>query len=172
LHWLSPSPEASHEAGRRLAEAIGADGLVIALAGPLGAGKTAFVKGLAAGLGLDPAKVASPTFVIACEYATRRGPRLVHVDCLRVESEAELEAAGWLDWLVPGVVLAVEWAERFPQALPADRLELALAREPGPQAATRRALNAVAFGPVARAALLRWQDALRRPPALAAPAAG
>ena len=86
------------------------------------------MKGLAEGLGLDPAQVASPTFVIACEYATPGGLRLAHVDCLRVESEAELEAAGFLDLLVPGVVLAVEWSDRFPTALPADHLELRLAR--------------------------------------------
>jgi tRNA threonylcarbamoyladenosine biosynthesis protein TsaE len=165
LRWTSPSPEATHEAARRLAAAIDASGLVIGLDGPLGAGKTAFVKGLAEGLGLDPAQVASPTFVIVSEYATPRGLRLAHVDCLRVESEAELEAAGFLDLLVPGVVLAVEWSERFPHALPADRLELRIAREVGPGAASRRELNAVAFGPTARAALARWQAALARDPA-------
>jgi len=160
LRWTSPSPEATHEAARRLAAALDASGLVIGLIGPLGAGKTAFVKGLAQGLGLDPAGVASPSFVIASEYATPRGLRLAHVDCLRVESEEELESAGFLDLLVPGVVLAVEWSDRFPRALPADRLELHLSREPGPEAATRRVLNAVAFGPASRAALARWRDAL------------
>jgi tRNA threonylcarbamoyladenosine biosynthesis protein TsaE len=164
LRWTSPSPEATHEAARRLAAAVDAAGLVIGLDGPLGAGKTAFVKGLAEGLGLDPAQVASPTFVIVCEYPTPRGVRLAHVDCLRVESEAELEAAGFLDLLVPGVVLAVEWSERFPHALPADRLALRIAREPGAGAATRRELNAVAFGPIARAALARWREALARAP--------
>jgi tRNA threonylcarbamoyladenosine biosynthesis protein TsaE len=165
LRWISPSPEATHEAGRRLAAAIDPGGLAIGLVGPLGAGKTAFVKGLAAGLGLDPALVASPTFVIVSEYATPHGLRLAHVDCLRVESETELEAAGFLDLLVPGVVLAVEWSDRFPQALPADRLELRLTRALGPGAVARRELNAVAFGPTARAALARWQAALARDPA-------
>jgi tRNA threonylcarbamoyladenosine biosynthesis protein TsaE len=160
LRWTSPSPEATHAAARRLAEAIAPGGLALALVGPLGAGKTAFVKGLAAGLGIDPADVASPTFVIASEYEAARGLRLAHVDCLRVESEAELEAAGFLDLLVPGVVLAVEWSDRFPAALPADHLELRLAREPG--APTRRALDAVAFGPAAEAALARWRAALAR----------
>jgi tRNA threonylcarbamoyladenosine biosynthesis protein TsaE len=139
-----------------------AAGLVIGLIGPLGAGKTAFVKGLAQGLGVDPARVASPSFVIASEYATPRGLRLAHVDCLRVESQDELETTGFLDLLVPGVVLAVEWSDRFPQALPEDRLELHFAREHGPGAATRRELNAVAFGPVSRAALARWRDGLAR----------
>jgi tRNA threonylcarbamoyladenosine biosynthesis protein TsaE len=162
LRWLSPSPEATHEAARQLAGAIESPGLVIGLVGPLGAGKTAFVKGLAQGLGLDPAQVASPSFVIASEYATPGGLRLAHVDCLRVESEEELENAGFLDLLDPGVVLAVEWSDRFPRALPGDHLELRLSREPGPGAATRRELNAVAFGPVSRAALARWRDVLGR----------
>ena len=162
MRWISPSPEATHAAARRLAGALDAAGLVIGLIGPLGAGKTAFVKGLAEGLGLDPAQVASPTFVIGCEYATPGGLRLAHVDCLRVESEAELEAAGFLDLLVPGVVLAVEWSDRFPDALPADRLELHFVRAAGPDAATRRELNAVAFGPVSQAVLARWRDALDR----------
>jgi len=141
---------------------LDATGLVIGLIGPLGAGKTAFVKGLAQGLGLDPARVASPSFVIASEYPTPRGLRLAHLDCLRVGSEEELENAGFLDLLVSGVVLAVEWSDRFPEALPEDRLELRLARETGPGAATRRELNAVAFGPVSRATLARWRDALAR----------
>ena len=162
LRWTSPSPEATHEAARRLAAALDPSGLAIGLIGPLGAGKTAFIKGLAAGLGLDPARVASPTFVIASEYPTPRGLRLAHVDCLRVESEDELETAGFLDLLVPGVVLAVEWSDRVPRALPEDRLELRFARPPGPGAATRRELNAVGFGPASRAALARWRDALAR----------
>ena len=82
--------------------------------------------------------------------------------CFRVESEDELEAAGFLDLLAPGVLLAVEWSDRFPRALPEDRLELRFARELGPGAATRRELNAVAFGPVSRAVLARWRDALAR----------
>lgn len=160
MRWISPNPDATHEAARRLAAAVEPSGLVIGLVGPLGAGKTAFVKGLAQGLGLDPAQVASPTFVIACEYPTPGGLRLAHLDCLRVESEAELEAAGFLDLLCPGVVLAIEWSDRFPQALPADHLELRLTRASDPAAASRRELNAVAFGPVSRAALARWRAAL------------
>jgi tRNA threonylcarbamoyladenosine biosynthesis protein TsaE len=162
LRWTSPSPEATHAAARGLAAALDANGLAIGLIGPLGAGKTAFIKGLAAGLGLDPARVASPTFVIASEYPTPRGLRLAHVDCLRVESEDELETAGFLDLLVPGVVLAVEWSDRVPRALPEDRLELRFARPVGPEAATRREINAVGFGPASRAALARWRDSLVR----------
>jgi len=104
---------------------------VLSLVGPLGAGKTAFVKGLAEALGLDPQVVSSPTFVIACEYPLPDGRRLGHVDLYRVKSEDELYAAGFLDLLVPDVVLAVEWGDRLPGALPVDHLELRIERLPG-----------------------------------------
>jgi len=136
---------------------------VVALEGPLGAGKTVFVKGLAAGLGLDPAGVSSPTFVIASEYPARAGLRLAHVDLYRVESPAELDAAGFLDLLEPGAVLAVEWADRLPEALPRDRLELRIER-PDPEAApTRRVLHARASGHTSEAVLARWRELLEAP---------
>jgi tRNA threonylcarbamoyladenosine biosynthesis protein TsaE len=100
---------------------------VVALMGPLGAGKTVFVRGLAEGLGLDPGSVASPSFVIACEHEAA-GARLVHADLYRVKSAGEAESAGWFDWLAPGIVLAVEWADRFPELLPDDRLEVRIER--------------------------------------------
>jgi NAD(P)H-hydrate epimerase len=141
-----------------LRRCAGRAGLVVALAGPLGAGKTVFVKGLAEGLGIDPDLVASPTFTIASEYEGRRG-RLAHVDLYRVESPAELEATGFRDLLAPGLVLAVEWADRFPEALPADRLEIALAPPRGGPA-THREVLAIALGPAAAEALARWGAAL------------
>jgi tRNA threonylcarbamoyladenosine biosynthesis protein TsaE len=130
----------------------------VALVGPLGAGKTAFVQGLAEGLGVDPGEVASPTFVIASEYPETRGLRLVHADLYRLESEAELEAAGFRDLLAPDVVLAVEWADRFPDALPRDRLEVRIGRQPGAEA-THREIFAVALGPAAAQVLARWRAA-------------
>ena len=129
--------------------------------GPLGAGKTAFAKGLAEGLGIDPDQVASPTFVLASEYPQARGLCFAHVDLYRVGSEAELETAGFRDLLAPGVLLAVEWADRFPEALPADRLEVRI----GPSkagSATHREILAVALGPAAAGALARWSAALGR----------
>jgi tRNA threonylcarbamoyladenosine biosynthesis protein TsaE len=158
--WLrSRSPEATGTAGRLLGEVIGAEGAVLALCGPLGAGKTVFAKGLAAGLGIDPARVASPTFVIACEYPAPDGRRLAHVDCYRLTSPAELEAAGFLDLLEPGTVVVVEWADRFPDALPPDHLAVRFAREPGE--GSRRWLSAVASGPAAESLLARWREAIR-----------
>ena len=155
----SPSPEATRAAAGALARVLDAGGLVVALVGPLGAGKTVFVKGLAEGLGIDPAAVASPSFAIASEYTAPGGRRLAHVDLYRVESAGELEATGFLDLLEPGAVVAVEWADRLPGALPADRLELRLARPDAARAPSRRVIEAEARGPVAEAALARWREA-------------
>jgi tRNA threonylcarbamoyladenosine biosynthesis protein TsaE len=158
LWFRSPGPEATQAAAARLAEAIGPEGAVLALVGPLGAGKTCFVKGLAAGLGVDPARVVSPTFVIASEYETGSGGRLAHVDLYRLASAAELDAAGFPDLLVPGTVVAVEWADRFPEALPADRLTVRFSRPAG--AAEARELEASAQGDGSGALLERWSRAL------------
>ncbi len=137
----------------------------MALVGPLGAGKTHFVKGLAAGLGIDPARVSSPTFVIASEYPASGGRRLAHVDLYRVESEGELDEIGFDDLLTPGTLVAVEWGDRFPARLPADRLELHLERDAA-AAPSQRSLNAIASGPRARAVLVRWAEALTGDPQL------
>jgi len=123
-------PDRTRQCARALAQVIGERGLVVSLEGPLGAGKTVFVKGLAEGLGMDPATVSSPSFVIVNQYSARAGGQLAHVDLYRVESERELEDAGFLDLLEPGAVVAVEWGDRFPEALPGDRLELRFARVP------------------------------------------
>lgn len=159
--WLrSPSPEASRAAARLLGAAIGGEGACVALRGPLGAGKTLFVKGLAEGLLVAPEIVSSPTFVIANSYALGGGRLLVHVDLYRVASLAELEGAGYLDWLEPGNVLAVEWADRLPEALPRDRLEIALAPDPSDPGGSQRRLNAIASGPGAQTLLARWREAI------------
>lgn len=135
---------------------LGDSGLVIALEGGLGAGKTVFVKGLARGLGIDPAGVASPTFVIASEYDAARGRRLVHLDLYRVGSADELESAGFLDLLADSSVVAVEWASRCAAALPADRLDVSFERVADPE---ERRVTARAAGPRAADALARWLPA-------------
>jgi len=139
---------------------------VVALIGPLGAGKTEWVKGLAEGLGVDPKLVASPTFVIASEYPGRRC--LAHVDLYRIESEAELEATGFVDLLAPGVVVAVEWADRFPAALPADRIEVRIAR-PAAAAPDEREIELRATGPLAWKAIGEWTRAWNEERARRAP---
>lgn len=97
--------------GRELAARL-QPGEVVLLFGELGAGKTAFVRGLAEGLGIDPGKVSSPTFTIVQEYGGGRVP-LLHVDLYRLESR-EVDDLG-LEELGAEAVTAVEWAERLPR---------------------------------------------------------
>lgn len=158
MRFRSPSPDATRAAGRLLAGAVAERGAVIALVGDLGAGKTLFVKGLAQGLGLDPGTVASPTFVIASEYRAPGGRRLAHVDLYRLSSEAELEAAGFLDLLAPDAIVAIEWGDRLPGALPEDRLEVAIAREA--EGDEERCFAVSARGPAAQEVLARWRALL------------
>ncbi len=94
----------------RLAAAL-QSGAVLLLSGELGAGKTTFVRGLAAGLGIDPDEVTSPTFTLVHEYGGGRLP-LVHVDLYRLD-RADLDDVGLDGELAARGVLAVEWAERL-----------------------------------------------------------
>ena len=157
----SPSPEATRAAGAALARAA-EGGLVVALLGELGSGKTVFAKGVAEGLGLDPARVQSPTFVIAAEYAVAREGsvrRLVHADLYRLlEPADEVEAAGLADWLAPDTLLLVEWANRAQDVLPDDHLEVRLARSGG-GAPEGRMLEIRARGAASEAVLQRWRAA-------------
>jgi tRNA threonylcarbamoyladenosine biosynthesis protein TsaE len=99
---------------RRLAEAL-EEGDWVLLEGPLGAGKTAFVRGLAEGLGIDPARVHSPTFTLVSEYPGRR--RLAHVDLYRIDQVRELDELGLDDLRERKLIVAVEWGERLPSAV-------------------------------------------------------
>jgi tRNA threonylcarbamoyladenosine biosynthesis protein TsaE len=104
----------SEDETRRIAATLAASlqpGAVLLLSGELGAGKTAFVRGLAEGLGLDPADVTSPTFTLVHEY--RQGPLpLVHVDLYRLD-RVDLDELGMDSDLAERGVLAIEWAERL-----------------------------------------------------------
>ena len=95
----------------------------VALYGDLGAGKTALVRGMGAEVGTS--EVRSPTFTIVHEYETN--PRLIHFDAYRLSDAEELFAIGYEDYLAQSAVIVLEWAERVPEALPRERLELRLA---------------------------------------------
>ena len=100
--------------GERLAARL-TGGEVIAYTGDLGAGKTAFTRGLARGLGITD-RVTSPTFTIVNEYEGGRLP-LFHFDMYRLSSSDELYDIGWEDYLARGGVCAVEWSEKVADAL-------------------------------------------------------
>lgn len=99
--------------GQQVAAALH-PGTFVLLHGDLGAGKTAFVRGMAAGLGANPDDVSSPTFVLIQHYKGRTP--LVHVDLYRLETGAAVDDLG-LEELVSGAVVAIEWAERLPRPL-------------------------------------------------------
>jgi len=106
--------------GRDLARQLEA-GRAVLLEGPLGAGKTAFARGLAEGLGCDPEDVSSPTFTIVQEYRGRTP--LHHVDLYRL-TPAEVDDLG-LDEMLGGSVMAVEWPDRWREA-PADAIRVSI----------------------------------------------
>ena len=108
------SPEETEKVGMALAEQLKA-GTVLAYRGDLGAGKTAFTRGLARGLGATE-PVTSPTYTIVNEYLSGRLP-LFHFDMYRLRSADELFDIGWEDYLERGGVCAVEWSENVEDAL-------------------------------------------------------
>ncbi len=143
------SPQHTHRLGHCLG-ALLQGGEVLALFGELGAGKTSLVKGIADGLLAEPTEVSSPTFTLIHEYQGRLP--LVHSDLYRLTA-AQLEDTGLNDYVDGHTVTAIEWADRWGDDLPADRLDVHLSHRPP---ATRRAIL-TARGPAAR----RLLDALR-----------
>jgi tRNA threonylcarbamoyladenosine biosynthesis protein TsaE len=122
----SRSAAETRAVGRSLGRAA-MPGTLLALTGPLGAGKTQLAKGVAEGLGV-PSVVNSPTFILMNEHQGRL--RLFHVDAYRLGEPEEALAAGLLDERQAAGVTVVEWADRLDGWLPQDRLEIAIALEP------------------------------------------
>ena len=114
MEYVTNSEEETEVLGARLAGQL-EPGAVIAFTGGLGAGKTAFTRGLARGLGVGE-RITSPTFTIVNEYEGSRLP-LFHFDMYRLSSAEELFDIGWDDYLARGGVCAVEWSERVAEAL-------------------------------------------------------
>jgi tRNA threonylcarbamoyladenosine biosynthesis protein TsaE len=124
-----PRVEDTEEFGRKLGELVGPGDLLL-LAGPLGAGKTALVRGLADGLGVT-GRVSSPTFVIAREHPPAGGGRgvpLVHVDAYRLGGHLDQLDDLDLDTDLVDAVVAVEWGEGFAERLSEDHLLITLER--------------------------------------------
>lgn len=114
MEFITRSPEETEAVGRALGSVLKA-GAVLAYEGDLGAGKTAFTRGLASGLGASE-QVTSPTYTIVNEYLSGRMP-LFHFDMYRLASSEDLWDIGWEDYLDRGGVCAVEWSERVADAL-------------------------------------------------------
>ncbi len=141
-----PSRAATEAFGRAIGRVL-AGGEMLALFGELGAGKTALVRGIATGLGMPPDQVTSPTFVLIHEYEGRLP--LIHMDLYRLQTAAEAEGIGLQEYFCSESVTAVEWADKFPELLPDDRLELTLEH----RTPTTRTVCLRATGPRASALL-------------------
>lgn len=112
LEFITNSEAETERSGARFARSL-PDGAVVAMYGELGAGKTAFVRGMALGMGISQ-RVSSPTFTIVNEYVGERS--LIHFDMYRLGGGDELYAIGWEDYLRRGAVCAVEWSENVDEA--------------------------------------------------------
>lgn len=114
MEFITHSPAETEAVGQALGNAL-SPGTVIAYLGDLGAGKTAFTRGLARGLGCTD-MVTSPTYTIVNEYLSGRMP-LFHFDMYRLRSADDLFDIGWDDYLERGGVCAVEWSENVQEAM-------------------------------------------------------
>ena len=122
--FASAAVEQTEAFGERIGQAI-RGGAVLAMFGGMGMGKTAFVRGLARGMGLC-AEVSSPTFALVNDYGG--SPTLAHFDMYRIQSWGDLYSTGFFDYLDMGAVLAVEWSENIEEALPDDAVRLTFER--------------------------------------------
>ena len=118
--YFTKNEAETEELGARLARQL-PDGAVVAMYGELGAGKTAFVRGMARGMGLS-CRVSSPTFTIVNEYPGER--ELIHFDMYRLSGSDELFDIGWEDYLRRGAVCAVEWSEKVQDAFFGDEIRV------------------------------------------------
>ena len=125
MQTITHSPDQTRALGRKLAQAL-QGGAVVAFTGDLGAGKTAFVSGMAEGLGIEE-RVTSPTFTIVNEYEGGRLP-LFHFDMYRLGSADDLFHIGWEDYLARNGVCAVEWSENVEEALDGDTIRVDISR--------------------------------------------
>ncbi|MCI8869322.1 MAG: tRNA (adenosine(37)-N6)-threonylcarbamoyltransferase complex ATPase subunit type 1 TsaE [Lawsonibacter sp.] len=125
MEYTTNSEAETEALGERLGRVL-RPGTVVAYTGDLGAGKTAFTRGLARGLGC-PERVTSPTYTVVNEYEGGRLP-LFHFDMYRLGGPEELYGIGWEDYLARGGVCAVEWSENVSEALEEDAVRVDLRR--------------------------------------------
>ena len=123
--YITNSAQQTEQLGEKLGQIL-KPGTVLAYTGDLGAGKTAFTRGLARGLEI-PERITSPTFTIVNEYEGGRLP-LFHFDMYRLGSSDELFDIGWEDYLIRGGVCAVEWSENVDDVLDEDTIRIDIRR--------------------------------------------
>ncbi|MCX5722846.1 MAG: tRNA (adenosine(37)-N6)-threonylcarbamoyltransferase complex ATPase subunit type 1 TsaE [Nitrospirae bacterium] len=159
LPWklLSSSSQQTDRLGQALGRTL-RGGETIALYGPLGAGKTALVRGIAQGLGAAPEAVTSPTFVVIHEYQGRLP--LAHMDWYRITSLRELESTGVIEYFSGQTVTAIEWADKGLALLPQDRIEITLSH----RAEQSRTIQLRATGPASGKVLALTRQAHRTAP--------
>ncbi|SMO82038.1 tRNA (adenosine(37)-N6)-threonylcarbamoyltransferase complex ATPase subunit type 1 TsaE [Fodinibius sediminis] len=121
--FVTYSPEQTIEEGRKLAGQL-QPGMVVCLEGDLGAGKTHFVKGMAAGLKIDPSQVQSPTYTLINEYEGRLP--LYHFDCYRMESPQEALEIGAEEYFYGEGVCVIEWPGRIRPLIPREALWISI----------------------------------------------
>ena len=120
--YISHSEHDTEDIGASFARTL-KGGTVVAMYGDLGAGKTAFVRGMARGMGLD-CRVSSPTFTIVNEYLGER--ELIHFDMYRLSTADDLFDIGWQDYLNRGAVCAVQRSENVPDAFLGDKIKVTI----------------------------------------------
>ncbi len=126
--YQTNSPEETEQLARRAGEKL-RDRDVVAYRGGMGMGKTAFTRGLAAGMGIGGELVSSPTFAIINEYR-KNGRRLCHFDLYRIDGYDDLYSTGFFDYLDCGAVLAIEWSENIEglDVLPKETIWIAISQ--------------------------------------------
>jgi len=123
---ITNSEKETEALGAALAKKI-SPGTVLAFYGDLGAGKTTFTRGLAAGLGIDT-QITSPTYTIVNEYETETSA-LIHFDMYRLSTADDLFEIGWDDYLARGAILAVEWSEHVEEAFPPGTVRIQIEKD-------------------------------------------
>lgn len=143
--------------GERLGKQL-TGGDALALTGDLGAGKTVLTCGIALGLGIPMDQVSSPTFTLIQEYSGTIP--LIHVDLYRLEGPSDISTLGLEEYFTPHTIVLIEWAERFPQILPADHITIFL--EYG-EAEDTRLLTLSGSGPRSSRIVANLQGNLSKP---------
>jgi len=154
----SPDLSATDRLGRLLAESL-PDGSVVALVGTLGAGKTKLVQAIAKYTGNDEDTIASPTFVLLHEYDDGNRP-IYHFDAYRLATAEEFRRLNPDDYFEGSGITFIEWADKFPQVLPATHLEIHIEH----LGETSRRFRLIAHGAEYETVVQRLEQTLSEPP--------